>query len=96
MKKTTDAAKAADMKYEVEVLRAKEFDSGAVTFDLRVNGVTIYGMWYREYTNKEGEPGTMISYPATKGKDDKYYNIAWFPISLELKEEIIKQLEKLV
>jgi len=94
MKKTEKAAVNVD--YTAEVTRAKEFDEGVVAFDMVVNGVTLYGCWYREYKNKKGEDGSLISFPSRKGKDDKYYNDAWFPISAELKENIVGQLEKLV
>jgi len=82
--------------YEVEVTRAKEIKDGTVAFDMNVNGVSISGCFYREYTNKEGKEGSLISFPSEKGKDDKYYNKAWFPISKEVKASIVSQLEALV
>ena len=81
--------------YDVKVTRAKEFDNGSVAFDMVVNGVTIYGCWYRE-GEKDGKEYEIINFPSQKGKDDKYYNIAWFKIDDELKADIIAQLQKLV
>ena len=85
-------AAAENANYEVEVLRAKDFtkDGGkrTVSFDLKVNGITIYGMWYREYTSKEGKEGSMLSFPSQKGSDGNYYNHVWFPISADLKNAI--------
>lgn len=81
--------------YDVKVTRAKEFDNGNVAFDMVVNGVTIYGCWYRE-GEKDGKEYEIINFPSQKGKDDKYYNIAWFKIEDELKTDIIAQLQKLV
>lgn len=81
--------------YDVKVTRAKEFDNGSVAFDMVVNGVTIYGCWYRE-GEKDGKEYEIINFPSQKGKDDKYYNIAWFKIDDELKSDIIAQLQKLV
>lgn len=79
--------------YEVEVTRARQFKDGAIVFDLRVNGVTIYGMRYIEYTTKEGKPGSMLGFPSRKDeKTGKYYSHAWFPISRELQEEIENQI----
>lgn len=93
--KTT--AKETNVTYEAEVTRAKEIKDGTVAFDMKVNGVTIYGCFYREYTSKEGKEGTMISLPSQKSeKDGKYYNHVFFPISKEMKDNIIAQLEKLV
>ena len=80
------------VNYTVKVVKAKEVKEGLVNFDMVVNGVSIYGCWYREYTNKQGEEGTMISLPSYKGTDGKYYNHAWIPVSKELKENIEKQL----
>ena len=81
--------------YDVKVTRAKEFENGSVAFDMVVNGVTIYGCWYRE-GEKDGKEYEIINFPSQKGKDDKYYNIAWFKIEDELKADIIAQLQKLV
>lgn len=91
MKKSNQESK----KYEVKVTRAKEVKEGSVAFDMEVNGITIYGCWYNEYKTKEGKDGTLISFPSYKNKD-KYYNHVWFPISNELKADIIAQIEKLV
>jgi DNA-binding cell septation regulator SpoVG len=91
MKKPNQESK----NYDVQVTRAKEVKEGSVAFDMEVNGITVYGCWYNEYKTKEGKDGTMISFPSYKN-GDKYYNHVWFPISKELKEEIISQIEKLV
>lgn len=84
------------VKYEVKVLKSKEVKEGRVSFDMSVNGITIYGCWYVEYTNKEGKEGTMISFPSYKGGNDKYYNHVWFPISKELQEDIENQIRKVL
>lgn len=84
------------MNYDVKVTRAKEVKEGIVAFDMVVNGVTIYGCWYREGKDKKGEEYRMISFPSHKGADDKYYNYTWFKIEDDVKEDIIAQLQKLV
>ena len=81
--------------YDVKVTRAKEVKEGSVAFDMVVNGVTIYGCWYRG-GQKDGKEYQMISFPSQKGKDDKYYNHCWFKIDDDLKSDIIAQLQKLV
>lgn len=81
--------------YDVKVTHAKEVKEGSVAFDMVVNGVTIYGCWYRE-GEKDGEEYQIVNFPSQKGKDGKYYNIAWFKIDDELKADIIAQLQKLV
>lgn len=89
-KKTEE--KKEDVTYNVEVTRAKDFTKEGgqrtISFDMKVNGITIYGMWYREYVKKEGGVGSMISFPSQKGNDGNYYNHAWFPISKDLQTDI--------
>lgn len=92
MKKTNENK----IEYKVTVLKAKEVKKGRVAFDMEVNGIKIYNCWYTEYTNKEGKEGTMISFPSYQGNNKQYYNHAWFPISAEVKADIVSQLEKLV
>lgn len=93
MKKQND--ENTKVEYTVEVTRAKETKEGTVAFDMTVNGVKIYGCWYNEYKTKEGKDGVMLSFPSYKD-GDKYYSHCWFPISKELKDNIIAQIEKLV
>ena len=76
--------------------RAKEVKEGVVSFDMTINGITIYGCWYKECTGKDGKEYQIISFPQEKGADGKYYNKVWFPISNELKEVIITMLQELV
>lgn len=91
-KKTNEAKR----EYDCVVTRAKEIKEGTVAFDMEVNGVKVYGCWYKEGTNKDGKEYQIVSLPQKKGKDGVYYSIVWFPMSKEVKESIIAQLQKLV
>lgn len=92
----------AQVTYQVKVTR-KAFmkDGKTCLFDAVVNGVTIYGMRCVEYVNAQGETGHLIGFPSKKSdpekKDEKgnviYYNHAFFKISKEVKEDILKQLQ---
>lgn len=82
------------MNYDVTVTHVRVKDK-KILFDLVVNGVTIYNMTYREYTNKQGGDGTMLTFPSYKN-GDKYYNNVFFPIYKEIKELIVKEIEKAV
>jgi hypothetical protein len=84
--------------YDVKVLKAKEIKEGNVVFDMAVNGVIIYGCWYKEGTSKKnGEEYHLISFPSQKSqKDGKYYSHCWFKIEDDVKQEIIDQLQALV
>ena len=82
--------KEETQKNEIKVTRAHQFDDGSVTFDMTVNGVTIYG-------NRivEGSKGTFVSLPSRKGKDNKYYAYAFVQLSADDVKDIISQIEKL-
>lgn len=82
--------------YDVKVTRAKEIKEGQVAFDMVVNGVTIYGCWYREGKGKDGNEYQIISFPSQKADNGKYYNHCWFKIEDSLKEDIVAQLQKIV
>lgn len=77
--------------FNVEVTRAKEI-KGSYAFDMKVNGVQIYGCWLKE--TKSGE--NFVSFPSYKGKDDKYYSYAYFKIDEKTQADIEAQIEKLL
>lgn len=90
--------KAPEMEYDVKVTRVHDFSKdGKVTisFDMIVNGVKINGCFYRE-GEKDGKPYELISFPAEKGSDGKYYDKAFFKISDELKKDIENQIEAML
>ena len=85
------------VEYVVKVLRAKDFTEKSkldtnVAFDMEVNGIKIYGCWFKEGTSKDGKDYSVISLPSQKGKDGNYYSVAWFPISKELTKDIREQI----
>lgn len=97
-KKSESKNNREEVEYKIgNITRAKEFtkDNGlsSISFDIVINGITIYGMWYHEYTTKEGNDGEMIVFPQRKGNDNKYYNNVFFPISKEMKNAIIELLK---
>lgn len=90
--------KAADLT--IEVTRAKDFskDEGTtIAFDMKVNGVQIYGCWYREGVDKKGNDYTLVSFPSRKDESSgKYYNYAYVELSDDQKDDIAKQIEALL
>lgn len=90
------------INYQVKVTNARPIEGkdGRYSFNANVNGVNIDGFILQEYVNKDGNEGTMVCMPQRKGKDkdgkDAYYNIVWFPISKELKEDIIRQVGDII
>ena len=81
--------------YDVKVTRAKEVKTDQVVFDMVVNGVTIYGGWYRKGT-KDGKEYEFISFPSQKAENGKYYNHAWFKIEQAVQDDIVEQLRAMV
>lgn len=88
-----------NIDFQVFVTKAKVIGEGRVNFNIIVNGVSIFGMHLIEYTNKEGQSGTLINFPQWKGEKDgqaTYNNYCFFPISKAMKEEIISQIDKVI
>lgn len=76
-------------KFTVE--RVHQFEDGAVTFNLQVDGlVFIYGC--RIYDGKDGKP--FVSFPSRKGNDGKYWNHVFIKLTDAQTEEIAKQVEE--
>ena len=74
------------------VIRAHEFKDGNIAFDMKLNGITLYGLtlvWYKK------EKRYFISFPSKK-TEDKYYNHYWFPVSDDFQDDIKKQIKDLL
>lgn len=100
-KKTEDKAAEAAQALAIEVLRAhdltKDDQEGCnIAVDLKINGVTIYGCFYREGKDKNGKDYQMVSFPSHQGKDGKYYNYAYVKLTDEDVEKISGDIEKLL
>ena len=87
-KKTTERTNIEVCEFNVSKVRIHD-ESGTVFFNLLLNGVTIYGCTVG--TTKDGHD--FIAFPSRKGKDGKYYSIAYASISDEDQEKILKDVE---
>lgn len=87
--KTFENVQHIDYTYTINHVR--EVTDTMVSFNLIINGITIYGMKLIKYT-KDGQENMMIAFPSQKGKNDKYYNHVWFPMSNEVRDDIIKKV----
>lgn len=99
-KKTEDKAEQAQA-LAIEVLRAhdltKDDQKGCnIAIDLKINGVTVYGCFYREGEDKNGKDYTLVSFPSHKGNDGKYYNYAYVKLSDADIEQIGRDVEKML
>lgn len=84
----------------VEVTRAYRFESGDVSFDIKVEDlVIINNMRYSHIEKgkgKEKKVYDIINFPERKGKDDVYYKDAYFFITDDLKDDILDQIEDIL
>ena len=75
-----------------EILRAVELEykgNKNVLADVKLNGVCIYDVRPVTYTDKaDGKEKDFISWPERKGKDDKYYKIAYMALSGEDQQKV--------
>lgn len=79
------------VKHSFTVERVHVFEDGSVTFNMVIDGyVRVYGL--RIYDGRDGKP--FISFPSRKGKDDKYWNHVYCPLSPEDVESIARQVEE--
>lgn len=100
-KKSEDKAAETAQALTIEVLRVhdltKDGQEGCnIAVDLKINGVTIYGCFYREGKDKNGKDYSMVSFPSHKGNDGKYYNYAYVKLTDEDVEKISQDIEKLL
>ena len=93
--KKTENKKPEIAASAIKVTRAHQFDN-SISFDVQLYGsITIYGCTYRTY-EKDGEEKGIVGFPSRKGKDDKWYNHAYFFVTDEMLATIEKQIEALI
>ena len=73
----------------VDKVRVIETSNGdLIFFNLMLNGVTIYSC---RVVN--GQNGDFISFPQQKGKDGKYYNLVYAPLSEDDTKSILDEIQ---
>ena len=93
--KKTENKKAEIPADQIKVTRAHQFDN-SISFDVQLYGtITIYGCTYRTY-EKDGEEKGFVGFPSRKGKNDTWYNHAYFFVTDEMLAAIEKQIESLI
>ena len=100
-KQTEEAEEVKAQDLTIKVTRAKDFtqdgaDGCCIAFDMEVNGVTIYGNYYREGKKKDGSDYAMVSFPSRKDDKGKYWNHAYVKLTDAQIEDISKQIENLI
>lgn len=77
--------------FEVASVREIKMQDGSsfISADVKINGVTIYGCKPVTYKDKEsGEEKDFLAFPERKGKDGKYYKIAYVAMKQGDSQEI--------
>lgn len=74
----------------IDITGVKDYDKGC-RFNLRINGVMIYGCWLR--MSKDGN--IFISFPQQQGSNGKYYDIVYCPLSPDDQGLIIAEVERI-
>ena len=90
--KETQTEKVYVKVFTTEVSKVRTLKSGDTFFDLKINGVMIYGC---KAVETKDYP-TFIGWPQRKGTDGNYYNVCSVFISPEDTEKIIAQVQAIL
>lgn len=97
-KKAAEAAKKTQTEkvyvkvFTAEVSNVRTLKSGDTFFDLKINGVMIYGCKAVE----SNQYPTFIGWPQRKGSDGNYYNVCSVFISPEDTKTIIDKVQAIL
>ena len=95
---------SAKVEYVVKVDAARSTkNDNIVMVDLDINGVKVKSCMLKEIectkdgdVHKKGDICYVVNFPSEKGKDGKWYNKVWCPLSNDHIEDIVKQVESLL
>lgn len=76
---------------ECRVTRAHRFSNGGEVFDIRLNGLTVYGCRL-----VDGKNGTFVSFPSRQGTDGKWYSHVFAVLDDKTVEDICAQVAGLL
>lgn len=101
---TTKEVKEGSMKYDVKVMAARiTKNDSIVMIDLDINGVKVKSCMLKEIeckedgkVHKKGDICYVVNFPAEKGKDGKWYNMVWCPLSNDNIDDIVKQVQSIL
>ena len=90
--KETQTEKVYVKVFTTEVSKVRTLKSGDTFFDLKINGVMIYGC---KAVESKQYP-TFIGWPQRKGTDGNYYNVCSVFISPEDTKSIIDKVQAIL
>ena len=95
---------SAKVEYVVKVDAARPTKSyNIVMIDLDINGVKVKSCMLKEIeckedgkVHKKGDICYVVNFPVEKGKDGKWYNMVWCPLSNDNIDDIVKQVQSIL
>lgn len=92
------------LEYDVKVMAARTTKNDSIVMvDLDINGIKIKSCMLKEIeckedgkVHKKGDICYVVNFPAEKGKDGKWYNLVWCPLSNDNIDDIVKQVQSIL
>lgn len=100
----TNEKKEAKQEYVVKVDAARTTKNDSIVMiDLDINGVKVKSCMLKEVectkdgtAHKKGDICYVVNFPSEKGKNGKWYNTVWCPLSNDIIDDIVKQVQSLL
>lgn len=100
----TNEKKEEKRSYTVKVDAARTTKNDSIVMvDLDINGVKVKSCMLKEIVcqkdgdkHKKGDICYVVNFPSEKGKNDKWYNTVWCPLSNENIDDIVKQVKSIL
>lgn len=100
----TNEKKEEKRSYQVRVDAARKTKNDSIVMiDLDINGVKVKSCMLKEVvcqkdgdTHKKGDICYVVNFPSEKGKNDKWYNTVWCPLSKDNIDDIVRQVQSIL
>lgn len=76
-----------------KILSARAMSDGTPMANIEINGIRIYGC---KVMARKSDGEAFLAWPSAKGKDGKYYNVAYAKLDPESQEKIITEIYNLM
>jgi hypothetical protein len=76
-----------------KILSARAMSDGTPMANIEINGIRIYGC---KVMARKSDGEAFLAWPSAKGKDGKYYNVAYAKLDPEAQEMIIGDIYKIL
>lgn len=76
-----------------KILSVRAMSDGTPMANIEINGIRIYGC---KVMARKSDGEAFLAWPSAKGRDGKYYNVAYAKLDPEAQETIISEIYKLL